>query len=238
MAEDAIARARAIAAKLGVSVATGGGGGVLGKRSADGEALGLGMLKRKKVYVPVDEHPDVNFLGLLIGPRGETQKQMQQMSGAKVLIRGRGSQKDGGGMMQNPHPDDDDALHVCIEGSEEAVDKALREVERILFNPEEALRLKNEQLRSLNGGSGGGGGGGHYGSGGGGQYGQYGGQSEEGGYQVEMRVPNGMVGLIIGKGGENIQRMQNQTGAHVQIAKVIVSPDHVASYCCLPGVVR
>ena len=33
--------------------------------------------------------------GLLIGPRGATQKQMQEMSGAKIVIRGRGSQKEG-----------------------------------------------------------------------------------------------------------------------------------------------
>jgi far upstream element-binding protein len=39
------------------------------------------------------------------------------------------------------------------------------------------------------------------------------------GYQVELRVPNHMVGLVIGKGGENIHRMQTQTGAHMQIAK-------------------
>lgn len=31
-------------------------------------------------------------------------------------------------------------------------------------------------------------------------------------YQIEMRVPNHMVGLVIGKGGENIHRMQTQTG--------------------------
>lgn len=36
---------------------------------------------------------------------------------------------------------------------------------------------------------------------------------------MELKVPNGMVGLIIGKGGENVQRMQAQCGVHVQIAK-------------------
>ena len=38
-------------------------------------------------------------------------------------------------------------------------------------------------------------------------------------YQIELRVPNPMVGLVIGKGGESIQRMQSQTGVNIQIAK-------------------
>ena len=113
----------------------------------------------------------------------------------------------------------------------------MKEVEMILFNPEQAMRLKQEQLKNLaemNGnpssssGSGSGSGqaynaesiyGAGYkqmmsnsGNGGGG-----GGGGEE--YQIELRVPNPMVGLVIGKGGENIQKMQSQTGVHVQIAK-------------------
>ena len=120
----------------------------------------VGATKKKKVYVPVREHPEVNFLGkwehrclnslicvwsvrtrclsafgvshyasavlhastylscipdrtqfllyhtgLLIGPRGATQKQMQEMSGAKIVIRGRGSQKEGA--PSTGHPDDE-----------------------------------------------------------------------------------------------------------------------------------
>ncbi len=130
-------------------------------------------------------------------------KQMQDMSGAKIIIRGRGAQKEGGSNAS--HADDNDDLHVCIEGTSDAVDRAWKEVEQILFNPEQASRLKSVQLQhlaSMNGG-----GDGIYGPGG------------EGGYQVELRVPNNMVGLIIGKGGENILRIQSQLGVHAQIAK-------------------
>ena len=49
--------------------------------------------------------------GLLIGPRGATQKQMQEMSGAKIVIRGRGSQKDGA--PPTGHPDDEVGV-VCF----------------------------------------------------------------------------------------------------------------------------
>lgn len=51
--------------------------------------------------------------GLLIGPRGATQKQMQEMSGAKIVIRGRGSQKDGA--PPTGHPDDEvDAVQYAF----------------------------------------------------------------------------------------------------------------------------
>ncbi|RYG67648.1 hypothetical protein EON64_07005, partial [archaeon] len=44
----------------------------------------------------------------------------------------------------------------------------------------------------------------------------YGGSSE---YQIELRVPNNLVGLIIGRGGENIVRIQTQLSVKCQIAK-------------------
>ena len=33
--------------------------------------------KTKKLYIPVKEFPTYNFIGLVIGPRGNTQKRMQ-----------------------------------------------------------------------------------------------------------------------------------------------------------------
>lgn len=119
---------------------------------------------------------------------------LQEKTGAKILVRGKGSQKDGFASA----PDDDDDLHVSIEGPESAVDAAVREVEQILFNPEEAMRLKEEQLRSLGGDSSS-----YHGS----------------GPHEEMKVPNALVGYIIGRGGENIQKLQFQTGATMQIMK-------------------
>lgn len=42
---------------------------------------------KKKVYIP--KVPGVNFVGLLIGPRGTYQKRLEQQSGCKILIRGK-----------------------------------------------------------------------------------------------------------------------------------------------------
>lgn len=150
--------------------------------------------------------------GLLIGPRGTTMRAMSDKTGCKILVKGRGSQKDGADT-------EDDDLHVALEGSEDAVEKAVREVEDILFNPERAQQLKQEQL-------------------GGGQsssaltktniYGP--GPTEE----ETMTVPNNVVGLIIGRGGEQIQRIQQQSGGHMQIQK----GTHLISYTDVALVIR
>ena len=36
-----------------------------------------------KVMIPQDQHPDINFVGLLIGPRGNTLKSMEKETGAR-----------------------------------------------------------------------------------------------------------------------------------------------------------
>ena len=53
---------------------------------------------RKKIYIPVNT--GVNYIGLLIGPRGLYQKRLEEESGCKILIRGKGSQKQGPGSTQ------------------------------------------------------------------------------------------------------------------------------------------
>jgi far upstream element-binding protein len=169
----------------------------------------VGAFVKKKVYVP--QNPELNYMGLIIGPRGSTQKDLEQRTGAKILFRGRGAHKDG--HVPSGHPDDDDNLHIAVEGPHDAVQRAVSELEDILHNPERASKLKQEQLRSLaemnNANS---------------IYGPSGVSSSEsrelnGETVLELKVPNHLVGYVIGKGGENIQKMQAQTGGHVQIAK-------------------
>ncbi len=37
-----------------------------------------------RVMIPQDLHPEINFVGLLIGPRGNTLKMLEKETGAKV----------------------------------------------------------------------------------------------------------------------------------------------------------
>lgn len=56
-----------------------------------------GSKRTAKLYIPYREHPTYNFIGLILGPRGGTQKRLERQTGAKIVIRGRGSQKPGQG---------------------------------------------------------------------------------------------------------------------------------------------
>lgn len=70
-----------------------------------------------KVYIPINEFPNYNFIGLIIGPRGNTQKRMQKETNTNIAIRGRGSVKEG--ISRNPSYDygEDEELHVMITGN-------------------------------------------------------------------------------------------------------------------------
>lgn len=97
---------------------------------------------KKKIYLP--RQTGVNYIGLIIGPRGLYQKRLEEESGCKILIRGKGSQKEGA----PPQPDDDDDQHVLIIGdSPENVKKAKNAIERIM-SADDATRnkIREEQL--------------------------------------------------------------------------------------------
>lgn len=39
-------------------------------------------------------NPQFNFVGRILGPRGMTAKQLEQETGCKIMVRGRGSMRD------------------------------------------------------------------------------------------------------------------------------------------------
>lgn len=104
----------------------------------------------KRIWIQKHANPLINFIGLIIGPRGNTQRQMEAETGAKISIRGKGSAKQGS-LNRAKQPDDDEDLHVHITADEEEkVDKAVAMVERLLNPSEEDLNMhKQKQLREL-----------------------------------------------------------------------------------------
>ncbi|KAK1297432.1 KH domain-containing protein [Acorus calamus] len=50
--------------------------------------------KTMRVDIPVDKYPTYNFVGRLLGPRGNSLKRVEANTECRVLIRGRGSIKD------------------------------------------------------------------------------------------------------------------------------------------------
>jgi len=82
---------------------------------------------------------------------GNTQKRMEKESGCKIVIRGRGSQKEGRQQKGRPMPGDDEPLHVLISGDDEdRVIATAKEVEKLLVPIDETKNEhKARQLREL-----------------------------------------------------------------------------------------
>merc|ERR1719187_1160936 len=112
-----------------------------------------------KVMIPQEDHPDINFVGLLIGPRGNTLKNLEKETGAKIIIRGKGSVKEGKIGRQEPLPGEDEPLHAWV--TADTTDKVADAVGRIremirqgIEVPEgENILLRNQlqELARLNG---------------------------------------------------------------------------------------
>ncbi|XP_021723327.1 KH domain-containing protein At3g08620-like isoform X2 [Chenopodium quinoa] len=116
--------------------------------------------KIMRLEIPVDSYPNFNFVGRLLGPRGNSLKRVEASTGCRVYIRGKGSIKD---------PDKEEKLrgrpgyehlneplHILIEAdmAPNIVDIKLRQAKEIL---EELLKpvdesqdfYKRQQLREL-----------------------------------------------------------------------------------------
>ncbi|CAA0830729.1 splicing factor-related [Striga hermonthica] len=109
---------------------------------------------QKKLYIPEKEYPGYNFIGLIIGPRGNTQKRMVKETGAKIVIRGKGSMKEGRQQQKRDlkyDPSDNEDLHVLVEAdNQESLDAAVGMLEKLLQPVDEVLNEhKRQQLREL-----------------------------------------------------------------------------------------
>ncbi|KAK9892249.1 hypothetical protein WA026_019050 [Henosepilachna vigintioctopunctata] len=113
-----------------------------------------------KVLIPVKEHPKFNFVGKLLGPKGNTMKRLQEETMCKMSILGKGSMKD-------PQKEEElkatldpkyahllDELHVEISAlgpPAEAYARiafALAEIRKYLI-PDNNDSIRQEQLREL-----------------------------------------------------------------------------------------
>ncbi|KRY30602.1 Uncharacterized protein T01_3011 [Trichinella spiralis] len=124
------------------------------------EAVGPTVTLQEKVYVPVQEYPDFNFVGRILGPRGMTAKQLEQDSGCKIMVRGKGSMRDKKKEDQNRGKPNwehlNDELHVLIQCEDTEnrakikMKRAVEEVQKLLVPaPEGEDELKRKQLMEL-----------------------------------------------------------------------------------------
>lgn len=105
----------------------------------------------EKVLVPSQDHPWVNFIGRLLGPRGATLKSMASKSGAQILIRGKESVKEGRGKDLSAMEHLNEPLHCLIKAdSRHKLDMAKQMVTKIIDQAIEGNDdTKIQQLRDL-----------------------------------------------------------------------------------------
>ncbi|XP_073117977.1 KH domain-containing protein At5g56140-like isoform X2 [Elaeis guineensis] len=125
-----------------------------------GSSSGLIVKKTIRVDIPVDKYPNYNFVGRLLGPRGNSLKRVEASTECRVLIRGRGSIKDPAReeMMRGKSGYEhlNEPLHILIEAElpVEIVDARLMQargiLEDLLKPVDESLDFfKKQQLREL-----------------------------------------------------------------------------------------
>uniref|UniRef100_A0A9J2Q799 K Homology domain-containing protein n=1 Tax=Ascaris lumbricoides TaxID=6252 RepID=A0A9J2Q799_ASCLU len=104
------------------------------------------VLLQEKVFVPVHEYPDYNFVGRILGPRGMTAKQLEEETGCRIMIRGRGSTRDEAADVQKSASGcPKEELHVLIQ-CEDFESVARR---KLKYAPDGEDELKRQQLMQL-----------------------------------------------------------------------------------------
>ncbi|XP_068498767.1 KH domain-containing protein At5g56140-like isoform X2 [Phaseolus vulgaris] len=128
--------------------------------SPQGSSSGLIVKKTVRVDIPVDTFPNFNFVGRLLGPRGNSLKRVEASTDCRVLIRGRGSIKDPTReeMMRGKpgYEHLNEPLHILVEAElpVEIVDARLlqaRDILEDLLKPVDESQdfYKKQQLREL-----------------------------------------------------------------------------------------
>ncbi|KAL7177083.1 hypothetical protein ACSBR2_030417 [Camellia fascicularis] len=64
------------------------------KLGSQGSSSGLIVKGTMRVDITVDQYPNFNFVGRLLGPRGNSLKRVEASAECRVLIKGHGSIKD------------------------------------------------------------------------------------------------------------------------------------------------
>ncbi|XP_078489103.1 far upstream element-binding protein isoform X4 [Ciona intestinalis] len=145
-----------------------------------------GMEKSIEIAVPPDK------CGLIIGKGGETIKMLQQSLGVKMLL------------IQDSTDNIGQSKPLRITGPQLNVDNAVSAVHQMMANRDQQIA---QQKMERDGGGG---------NGGGGQGGMDPNMFGDDVNKTIIPVPKAAVGVVIGKGGDMINQIQNVTGTRVQ----------------------
>ncbi|KAK6752737.1 hypothetical protein RB195_003882 [Necator americanus] len=118
------------------------------------EERGEKVCLTEMILVPVDRYPRYNFVGRILGPRGMTAKQLEEDTGCKIMVRGRGSSRMSGSRRERNN--DTEPLHVLIQcedyekRAQQKMRNAVEAINQLLHPPPEGKdELKRKQLIEL-----------------------------------------------------------------------------------------
>jgi len=182
---------------------------------------------RRRIYLP--DNQNFNVVGLLLGPKGIFQKLLEKRTDCKLYINGRTVKKNDAHRNQY----DNDRNHVLIIGnSDEKVKNAARLVEQIIYADEKTRnKIMQEQSKALT-------------------------QEDEkkdnynNNYKTEdfltspygppsnnaryYKIPNDLVGLIIGTNGETVRKIATESHCKIQVGKAPI-PNSSMRYIFIEG---
>ncbi|XP_068647865.1 KH domain-containing protein At1g09660/At1g09670-like isoform X2 [Aristolochia californica] len=132
----------------------------MGSHGAPGVSTNPLVKKVVRLDVPVDKFPNFNFVGRLLGPRGNSLKRVEATTQCRVFIRGRGSVKDS--VKEEKLRDKtgyehlNEPLHVLVEAElpadiiDSMLNQAMGILEDLLKPVDESMDFyKQQQLREL-----------------------------------------------------------------------------------------
>ena len=89
-------------------------------------------IKRRKIFLPDADLGDTNYIGLIIGPGGKTQKDLEKRSKCKIAIRGQGASMKSR-IYNKKENDENEPLHISVESiNEEDLEVGVRLVNELL----------------------------------------------------------------------------------------------------------
>jgi len=124
------------------------------------DAEGATIVKTHKVWVPLKDNPEYNFVGRILGPRGLTAKQLEQETQCKIMVRGKGSMRDkkkedmNRGKQNWEHLNEELHVLITVEDTENRanvkIQRAVDEINKLLIPQQDGEDdLKKKQLMEL-----------------------------------------------------------------------------------------
>jgi splicing factor 1 len=86
------------------------------------------LKKTRKIYLPEYDNPELNYVSVVLGPKGRTQKLLEELSNCRISIRGRQF-----GNNKRPDFQEEEQTHVLVQAeNDQELEKGVEMVQKIL----------------------------------------------------------------------------------------------------------